>query len=546
MDDIFTDSRLGRPCAPRRARWLLIAILLLAAVVRLAVWSRPLEALDGRTLPDDAYLALEIAKNLGQGDGPRYGDAATNGFQPLYVLLAAPQFRGATAGDLRDPAYLDAAVKRSLAITVVADLLCILVLAAILARRLGWSAAVLSGAALWATQPVFVRTCLNGLETSLAMLALLVAWWWLETRCRVGAAARRRLVLGVLLGLGMLARLDLALFAVWAAGIPAWRAWRTEGRPAAAIAWLVPVAAGVVLAYGPWLLYSWQQTGALLPVSGKAVRFMSLANADHQPDLGWYLESLRMALVAVWRNTAVPWIVVAAIVVFCVLTRGAVRRPVLRDWWEDRRWLAPVLLFGASLLAAYAFFLPAYWFFDRYLFPLSLVAVLLATTGLHRLLAAQGRAGRLAVAIAGVAVAAAAGLADPGLGSLLGARYDPDLGYRQIGLWAARTFPEGTTIGSSQTGALAYYAPDLDVVNLDGVVNAAAYRSLVARRHVAYLEERGVEYVLGWDVNMRFVWDHSAPGAQQRLAFRGKVGDEAGRALRSWWNEWLVYQVVGR
>ncbi len=49
-----------------RAQKLAIAgILALAAGLRGWLLARPLAALDGRALPDDAYLALEIAKSIG-------------------------------------------------------------------------------------------------------------------------------------------------------------------------------------------------------------------------------------------------------------------------------------------------------------------------------------------------------------------------------------------------------------------------------------------------------------------------------------------------
>lgn len=47
--------------------------------------SRSIAFLDGRTLIDDSYYSLEIAKNIGQGKGPLYGTAMTNGFQQRYL-----------------------------------------------------------------------------------------------------------------------------------------------------------------------------------------------------------------------------------------------------------------------------------------------------------------------------------------------------------------------------------------------------------------------------------------------------------------------------
>src|SRR5262245_29670872 len=70
----------------------LLGLVLLNLAIRLFLALGPLQRLDGTTVPDDAYLSLTIARNIAEGWGPLYGDAATSGFQPLYVLLMAPVY----------------------------------------------------------------------------------------------------------------------------------------------------------------------------------------------------------------------------------------------------------------------------------------------------------------------------------------------------------------------------------------------------------------------------------------------------------------------
>ena len=69
-------------------------IILLCAnfLSRLVILIRPLEYIDGLLIPDDAYLAMTIAKNIALGLGPLYGFDYTNGFQPMYVFLIVPAF----------------------------------------------------------------------------------------------------------------------------------------------------------------------------------------------------------------------------------------------------------------------------------------------------------------------------------------------------------------------------------------------------------------------------------------------------------------------
>ena len=93
----------------------------LGAAVRGWLLGRPIAALDGRSLPDDAYIAMEIARNIGWGQGPRFVDYLTNGFQPLFVWLAAIPFAWTTPGAL-EPNQLDFLLKVALAFSCLFDL----------------------------------------------------------------------------------------------------------------------------------------------------------------------------------------------------------------------------------------------------------------------------------------------------------------------------------------------------------------------------------------------------------------------------------------
>jgi len=68
-----------------RSRWLLAVVVAGCLLARLWMASRPIEQIDGLTIPDDTYLSLTVARNLAAGKGPLYGEGFTNGFQPLWV-----------------------------------------------------------------------------------------------------------------------------------------------------------------------------------------------------------------------------------------------------------------------------------------------------------------------------------------------------------------------------------------------------------------------------------------------------------------------------
>ncbi len=520
---------------------MVVGLVVLGAALRFGVGSRPLEALDGRTLPDDAYLSLSLAREIGRGAGPLYAGQPTNGFQPLYVFALAPLFASAEPQELDETEFLDRALRAGIALGGVCDTASIALLAAALAARFGWGPAPVIGAALYATQPLFLRTAANGLETSLAILLLSAAWLWRERRCGAGAGAAAWFGLGAWLGLAFLARVDAAL----AAPFVAWPRERSAG-PGGPRARGVPparlaaAAAGALVCAAPWLAYSHAWTGLLFPESGAAVRFQALAAAGHDPSLRFYRYAIGRALADLWRGAEPLWLCAGAALASrpWLASRGAAALAP-----RARAALAAGLGYALCLLVAYLALVPAYWFFHRYLVPVALLPLLLASAlgarSLEQLL--PGRFARGA-ALAGLALALALpGLLHPRTRELLQARHDPRLGYRQIGLWAAAHFAPGTVIGSWQSGALGYYATRLRVVNLDGVVNGAALRSLRERRQIDYLREAGVEYVLGWPVNETSLRAHSRPGSQRWLESVGSVP-----GLRSWRQPWRIHRVVPR
>src|SRR5262249_41593103 len=112
-------------------------------------------------------------------------------------------------------------------------------------------------------------------------------------------------------------------------------------------------------------------------------------------------------------------------------------------------------------------------------------------------------------------------------------------GYMDIGLWAKRNFAAGTVIGSSQTGALGYFADTLRVVNRDGVVSKRCLESLEARRNMDYIREQKVQYVLGWESNLGFIANHSMGFREEDLPVVQQITE-----FESWGYPWYVARVT--
>ncbi|HEY5282293.1 MAG TPA: hypothetical protein VIM14_05835, partial [Polyangia bacterium] len=194
---------------------------------------------------------------------------------------------------------------------------------------------------------------------------------------------------------------------------------------------------------------------------------------------------------------------------------------------------------AAMLVCAYVFYIFGPHYFDRYLHPIRiplLLTLALLIDASFSLLRRPSMRARAAVLAAGMAIVPLCG--DSYFKDLLFGKPDQNLGYMNLGLWARSTFPAGTVIGGSQTGAVGYFADNLKVVNLDGVVNKRCYESLVQRENLQYVREEGVRYVFGWKVNFTFL---------ARMSKDFKPGDiEDVRPIlgfRSWNTDWYVGRV---
>lgn len=75
-------------------------------------------------------------------------------------------------------------------------------------------------------------------------------------------------------------------------------------------------------------------------------------------------------------------------------------------------------------------------------------------------------------------------------------------------------------------------------MNLDGVVNRACFDSLLRRKNLDYILDSGIEYVVGWPVNIRFIKVCSDRPIEPHLESLGVIP-----GFRSWENEWHLHRV---
>ena len=510
----------------RRDTRLLMALVLLGVLARFAAvlpWDLR-TMLDGKAiLVDDSFYSLALARNLVRGLGMTAdGVHQTNGFQPAYVFLCVPLYAlGALLGDDQIlPVYLAQAM-----LAVFNALVGVWVFR--LARRASGEErlAVLATLA-WMLWPYGIRAGVNGLETSLA--AFMVGWvlWFYVSRIREraeGARAPDYARLGVLLGLALWARMDTGLLAL-VLGLD--MLLSPPSRPFAARFKLALVAAAAsAVVFLPWLAISLAVTGDWFPVSGKAVRQISVITSG-KPYVMLVQENIIVALAALldapilpdWKAIDLPglglpargflshrWtagtmlVMNGAPLLLGLLLLARTRRELLRAALERAGFLV-VYVSGAVVI--YASVVLGIHYFYRYLYPLLFLWLPLAAWLVS--LARQGWPRRALLYGLGLIFAVNAGLQAR---ALVQDHAAPQF-FTQVDGRARYEEP----VAAFQTGTFSYFYEGAPVINLDGVVNRDAYEAVRDRRLCAYLKEKGIRTLADFPAIIRgFLWNDDPP-----------------------------------
>jgi hypothetical protein len=479
-------------------RWFIMAIVLAVGLaIRVAIVSRDLDVVDRLFVPDDTYYTLSIARSIAHGLGPTAnGVQPTNGFQPLLAFLMVPVFSLTDSPDM--------GLRGVLILAGLLGWVNALLLGRIAFRVAGWGAA-LTAATLWSFSPVSIATSLDGLETSLALaisLTLVELWPWANEM-----ATRRSYVwAGIFAGLALLARVD-TVFLVGLLGLLELVRGNRKGLVVAVLVALVIVS--------PWWIYSTSHFSSPIPESGAAV------NEQLEFHRSLYL---RPSTQAAWMAGTIiggPFFATPG------LREYLFRHPFLGSLtalamllfylpaikWVSRKkagsiaWLA-FMLHGAAIAIFYTFYLPALWFFNRYLHP-TIAAVTLVLAVLIAELWRRRQKLRLVWPVLTVlSILAACGLFQSVLFIWIDPPTTPDVslhgakGYREVAQDTLKILPESAVLGAFQSGALTYYGwPRTAVVNLDGVVDGNAARAIRERRLAEYARSRGVSHFADWPFN---------------------------------------------
>ena len=518
----------GEPGSEAPSRAVFGGLMLLCVVVRLLWLAQPVELLD-HTYPDDTYIVMVLAREFAATGVPSFEGVLTNGFQPLFVLMLTGLLSITGLFNATDISGLDAAVKISLGLCALFHVLTLPVALSVMSRAAGKWGAILFGL-MWAIHPTLLIQGTNGLETSLATLCLFGVFSMLQ-RHPIDAASTRMLVAhGVLLGVGILSRIDVVLIGVWYAYLSlAWlyrapRSWRQWGIRN------LSIVSPMLVTLAPWYVFSYVTTGELIPVSGAALVNISVVDSWSSSGVfAWNAHVVASSLPVLFGNA--PLVMMLAILCAVVAVREGVFDAI-------KRALAPMLAFAFIAYVFYVGYVQGMHFFDRYLYVVTLASLAFVCAYIGR-----SEKPRVLACVAGALCVVTS--MTPALEIVhyrsLWTLFSMDaerarVGFRSVGIWAREHVAQGETIGSTQTGAIAYYATDHVVVNLDGVVSRPALDALHAKRIDEYMDDRGVDVLMEW---------HDGPIASFLSPQSSRPIDPRGTDCKpievySWYGRWCV------
>jgi hypothetical protein len=498
----------------------IVCLLLLVLAFHLCVaWQSLATLARNGFLYDDSFYAFKIAQNIAAGRGATFdGVHPTTGFQPLYVLLLVPAFLVA-GGSLLIPIYI------GLSLSAVCTALTAYLIYRISRRYVGEAASCVA-ALIWAFSPVVTKQSANGLETAIAsfMIALSVLYYLEKIRSVPHPPARRFMVLGIVLGVTILARID-GVFLVFVMLLDYLLLLRKTRVPAIAAARLLLIPLGVVALYGPWLAINLVESGSPLQDSGTATRFLSLAYAGY---FGYGTQNLASSgpdFSFIWAHVAHSVSTMKVIPPVHVLFRSAERvgmamgslgharvagdilgflglalaGAALFRWKGNarkalRREMDFLLLFSVILLASYATYVFGMFFFLRYFYPVFFVACIYFAFFLQDAFdwcARQPVAVRRALIAAGAVYA----LSFSCFSYSQAFRSQAICPFYDIAKWVDANTRDADKIGVFQCGTIGYLS-HRQIIDLDGKVNPGALDALRTDCLEGYLESEGVDIVL--------------------------------------------------
>ena len=391
---------------------------------------------------DDSFYYLKVATNFASGHGVTFDRInPTNGFHPLWMLVAT-----AVATIVGDHAPLLMKTLLTLQVILVYAGTVFLANGTPVAGR-----AIRMVAAVLLTNFYCAKILVNGQESALQyfLICITLHYWWLTRQSTVPAKALNNVVIGILLGLTALARIDAVVFSAVLIGMPlVWPGkYETPDFSERLRVSLIRLTAFLTV-FAPYLIWNWQTQGHLLPVSA-AVK------------VAW-APSLSLPARVIF-----PASVCAGLFIYWIFGKK-----LRTESTAVAGFVFPVLVYAsAESVASFRMsgaFMPPLW----YMPPYSLLLILGATVVVNNYGNSKKRIKIFGFVAAGYLTLSCV----IALHRLDYNSYSFLLAYRDAGKWISAVSTPDSLVGSWDAGIMAAHA-DRRFTNLDGLINSWDYKT---------------------------------------------------------------------
>lgn len=497
----------------------------------------PLERLEGFTFPwskgpliDDSYIFFTISRDLADWfAGILPSPHLTSGFQPLVALLYTPFFL-LFWNSKELPIHFALSLNAILGFLAHISLYCLL-------RKIVSRAIATFLVSIWIWSPYVMNQTINGMETSLALLWLLVTlrYYW-QINNVSPSKMRSWFFLGVLLGVGFWARVDLGLLGVAIVIDQAWQFFRSdEPLFSLRVQNVLGCSLTALLVASPWMMFSLITTGGIIPLSGKGVHQITTLTFDYlNPNhAGFtYMMFVRFAkefflyqpLSALSQHIAWQLFITGLGVIGLLVT---LRNQVLCSL------LRPVWIFQIILLVSYIVFIGGFWHLNRYLYPVYTMMLFLHAALIGYFKLKMKRRWVLSLLLFALFICCAYAYTSEYVAYFSQPRPSR---YFSAAQFVKARIPAKSKIGTFQSGALSYWL-DNQVINLDGVVNRESYMHIKNRTLETYLENQKIDCLVEEKYLFR-MWNHYLKGQLSKNF--SLVTSKPGRG----WYGWGIYKRI--
>lgn len=439
-------------------------------------------------VPDDAFYYLQIARHFAAGDGSTFdGENRASGYHPGWMALLVP-----VAAIWPSPATL---LRAALALEFLLHAATAFALIGLL-RRYTSPGLALVGGLCWLANPLAILLCLQGVESALYALALVLMLRAAERFVtEPGESLALHVKLGAALAFCFYARTEAGILAVLtfvAAPLLKGLPWRRALRSAVELAALFTV---LVL---PWFLFCWVATGSPWQSSGAIKllwgdRFLGvldfgtrIGNAFSFVGVKWLSSPWIPTVASPLKISTFTWAAkVPALLGLLVIGRKSVNRPVL--FWSV--WLLAAMVATGLVYGLFHWEIQIWYFTQPAILLFVLTYVWIARLAIEptRLRLVFSRA--LPLLLLGMSLYEARSLY----------QHPPNLYPWQFQFLVSQgqfenLIPPGEPIGCFNAGIPAFYSRR-QVINLDGLVNSTVLPYYREHRFDQYLAEHGIHYI---------------------------------------------------